>query len=500
MEKKKKYGAIIWCFVLSAPLAFLFTLKSPLHPWNGSEAGPDSSVFKTVAMMMERGYMPYKDSFDHKGPFLYLLNWFGNKISPYRGIWVLEILFLMLTFVMLYCIARLFCKSASAILSAFLAASLLFGYYEGGNLTEEYAMAFLAVSLYIFLDYLKNERVTKLRLAICGFCFGATLLLRPNMISLWLVMCLAILIRSVVKQEWAELLGFILWFLVGMLVILLPILGWLAARGALVQCWKDYIVFNKEYSSAEGGRALFSAKWNAFFYFLQPTVTLMACCILAVLWKVRYCFLNVTFMIYLLVTLWMICMSGMTYGHYGMILVPALVYPFALAGAEIERIKQEGLRRLVLLLVTAYLLPVLILPNWLDLVKKAPDKFEARKENQLTDVTLFVADLVQEHVAEDEPISVYGNWNYIYILTNRRHATRYSFQFPIGQVRPEFMEEYLTQLKEEAPKILVVAKGYYDETIEHFLGANEYQLLYSASGSSAENPMEGPLVYLKKGN
>ena len=54
-------------------LSFVFLFNSPLHPWIRGESTTDSSVFRTVAMMMRYGYMPYRDSFDHKGPLLYII-------------------------------------------------------------------------------------------------------------------------------------------------------------------------------------------------------------------------------------------------------------------------------------------------------------------------------------------------------------------------------------------------------------------------------------------
>ena len=57
--------AFIFLFPL---LVFAFTIASPLHPFVDGTPYTDSSVFETVAMMMQRGYMPYRDSFDHKGP------------------------------------------------------------------------------------------------------------------------------------------------------------------------------------------------------------------------------------------------------------------------------------------------------------------------------------------------------------------------------------------------------------------------------------------------
>ena len=126
----------IWAVILSGITAFFFTIQSPLHPWNLAVTGTDSSVFKTVSMMMARGSIPYVDTFDHKGPLLYILNWLGDRISLYRGVWVIEMIFLIATFFMLYKIARLVCKKSVSCIVVFLSISLLFGYFDGGNISE----------------------------------------------------------------------------------------------------------------------------------------------------------------------------------------------------------------------------------------------------------------------------------------------------------------------------------------------------------------------------
>jgi uncharacterized protein (TIGR02328 family) len=36
---------------------------------------------RVFAFMVDKGYMPYRDTFDHKGPYVYLLNMLGEKIS-----------------------------------------------------------------------------------------------------------------------------------------------------------------------------------------------------------------------------------------------------------------------------------------------------------------------------------------------------------------------------------------------------------------------------------
>ena len=86
----KSYLETACLFAFLFILAFIFLTKSPLHIWIRSDSDTDSSIFLTVAMMMDRGYMPYRDTFDHKGPLLYLINYLGRHISAYRGIWFVE--------------------------------------------------------------------------------------------------------------------------------------------------------------------------------------------------------------------------------------------------------------------------------------------------------------------------------------------------------------------------------------------------------------------------
>ncbi len=72
------------------------------------------------------------------------------------------------------------------------------------------------------------------------------------------------------------------------------------------------------------------------------------------------------------------------------------------------------------------------------------------------------------------------NWNVIYVLCNRMHATRYSYQFPIGEVNPPIMDEYMDSLQKELPRIIVIEPNHYDENIQEFLENNNYMNIYDS--------------------
>lgn len=480
--------ADIGILLLFMLLSFLFALKSPLNIWQNGDAGTDSSVFKYVAFLMGKGYMPYRDTFDHKGPLLYIINLLGNSISYYRGIWLFELITIFITLLFLYKIARLCGGRFVSITAALLSISLLFEFFNEGNFTEEYAMPFLAVSLFLYIDYFKNRTITKFRLAVCGFCFGAVCMLRPNMISVWIVFSISVLILCIKEKRFLELGQFICYFSIGFCILVLPIMVWLIANNSFPAFFDDYIRFNLVYSSAAGGRASFPAKWSSFFYFLNKTVVLFAVIISICLSITKDRFLYGTYTVYLFLTLLLICISGQLYAHYGMVLVPAVAFPIASFLGILETDLKQSKNHAAFFIVVYLLLSTIVLPNWLAHLGGVGNLYANRQEYHRSALVDEVCNYIQLNTTDDEKISVYGNWDIIYVLSQRVSASKYSYQFPIGTVIPSIMDEYFRELEESLPKLIVVQEGRRKERIVNFLNNNGYAEVWLGG----EN---GPFLY-----
>lgn len=104
-----------------------------------------------------------------------------------------------------------------------MAVSPLFECFEGGNLTEEYALPFIAASIWIFLDYFINNNINTIRLILCGLSFAAVLLLRANMVAIWIVMCIAVLVKCIRDGCIKELVKYLIFFISGALALILPV-------------------------------------------------------------------------------------------------------------------------------------------------------------------------------------------------------------------------------------------------------------------------------------
>ena len=470
-------------------ISFLFLTQSPLHIWRSSDSNTDSSVFQTVAMMMDKGYMPYRDTFDHKGPLTYLINYLGRHIVAYGGVWVIEFISLFVMLLFIYKISRLKCSKTLSYIVVLLSVSFLFDFFQGGNLVEEYAMSLIAGALFVFLDYFVYLKISTFRLMFCGLCFGGVCLLRPNMISVWLVFCIAVLMQCIGSKNYQNLKKFILYFLLGFFIIVFPVILWLIINNSFFAFWDEYIRFNFTYVSSRS-----SKMWSSFFsYFTKPLVMLSTIIAVYMSWKSKHQFLYGTYCCYIVCTVLFVCMAGGRHEHYGMIMVPVIAFPIAsLFNLCIDRFssnEREG--KVEIFLIGLYLVLTIIIPSWLSTITGLSEIYNLRDADQHSGRVNMVCSIVRDNTKYDDKISVYGNWDIIYVMSDRAHATKYSYQFPIGFVRQNIMQEYFEGLKEEKPTIIVVQTGYYDTEIENFLSNNEYRLIWS----EADNDNTQTLVY-----
>lgn len=489
---KKSFSTIVSRICLLFALfcsTFIILTDSPLCPWVQKEPATDSSVFQAIAMMMRKGYIPYRGTFDHKGPLTYIINYVGMFISPNYGIWCIEFVSLAITVWVMYKISCLLCTRLQACIVVLVSLFPLYDYFQDGNLVEEYAMPLIAISAFIFLDYLLNEIITPARLILCGFCMGGVLMLRPNMISLWIVFCLAIFFNKLYRKQFAELFHFILFFLVGTAIATVPFLIWLGVNHALGDFWNVYIGFNFLYSNNDDMN--FSTKWETLCLFANNIVFLFA-----LVSSLFFCYSNkekrllyAAYSFYLVVTLFLLSMSGRYYLHYAMILVPAFAFPIASAFQYCNHTEKTGS-----FLLGAFLLCSVGVSPWIAQISKLPAIYSTRHDNHIVGMTAEICDVIAANTSPDDAISVYGNWDFLYIRTNRRHATKYSYQSPLTLVSDEIDNEYWQQLKAEQPALIVSAYPDTEKTelMNQFVSENGYTQIWTD-----ENNATGITIYIK---
>lgn len=408
----------------------------------------DSGVFQYVATEMQHGRMPYLDSFDHKGPLIYVINFLGLTISRSFGVWLFECAAIIVSLLYFYRIARLCAEPSISLIAVGLSSVFLSYCLEKGNLTEEYALPFISVSLYIFLQYFTMGKVRNRSVFLCGICLGGVLLLRPNMIAVWIAGCLLVLFDCIRNKTFSRLPGFIGSFLAGMAVCILPFVLWLYAKGALMAAMDSYITFNFQYSSSRRYQMGWLEVGKYFIFRFVPVLSAMG--MLVMLFWDRT---NKSMMILLswMLSAVLILLPRNPYLHYVLVLIPVIVFPIAwLISWCVDSV---GTKRKAVVLVFAAILCWNVGSQGKEMVRTA--LYSVSRAIAAEPGPDAVVDIILERTDDDDCITVYGNENQYYLFSQRLSASRYSYQSPISSVDPHILEEYFEDLRENTPKVIV---------------------------------------------
>ena len=98
---------------------------------------------------MQRGYVPYRDVWDHKGPLLYYINSLGWRLTPHStiGIGLLQLVVLAVCFFVVFSILDHIAPASVLLVTAVLSLSFAATTVRGGNMSESWAVGATALVL-----------------------------------------------------------------------------------------------------------------------------------------------------------------------------------------------------------------------------------------------------------------------------------------------------------------------------------------------------------------
>ena len=445
--------------------AFIVSMQSPMNPFYTTLGGVDSSVFHYVASVIEQGGLPYRDTFDHKGPLLYLINYLGLKISYYSGAWLLEYFTLVLWNALTYRTARLFCGRLASCAVVFFSGAALFSCFFGGNFPEVYALPCITGALYIFTDYFLHQKISPLRLFLCGAALAGALMLKPNTIAVWVVFSLAVLVQAIREKNLSVIPRFLGFFLLGFVVVLLPFLLYFVRNGIFTDFIDTYFRFNFLYAGAEGDSSTLKVVVNFLFCeWAFPSLVLAA---LLFRQKTEERFFWGAYLLFLLLSVAFCGMSGNEYVYYRISMLPCYALPLAafLRGVRFD-LRRESFQLLAAAMAAVFALcwytPTV---KALGLLKLTSSEVHLGDEHHQA-----IFELIEENTTPDDRILVYGNEDSFYFYSHRFAASKYSFQYPIVLIDEDIRNEFFQQIAENHPKLIIVQSLWCDdEYIKAFL-------------------------------
>ena len=452
------------CFCVA--VALIASTFFSVFPLTKTYTYTDSSVFLYIGKMMQKGYVPYRDLFDHKGILLYFIQFLGNVITPgsFSGMWLLEAVNMMFTVAVMFKITSLVSEDKIVRYISVIAVAVMCGMntFEGGNFTEEYALPWISLALYIFLKYFKEFKYRFRDIVFLGIGFAVVALLRVNMAVIWAVGMPLVLIRMVYKRQGRELAECVAGFLMGIAIVFVPVIVYLLCTGSFQDFIECYMIFNFGYS--EGG-----SNWAGVQSAMVKGIKNLPYAVAAVvisLWpgvKNRVYLVNFGALI---ISLYFAHMSGRYYQHYGMILLPMLVVLFVYAVSNLYtvfsirekinfKIKLPGARLMIPGLILAVAAAFFLQYKWANLIRES--MMQTGGVSELTEY------MTENSEAEDDVLIV-GNDSKYYLLADRFTKNKYFYQTPPIKINDAIYEDFMKEV-ERCQSDLVAVMGVKEECL-----------------------------------
>lgn len=434
-------------------IAFMASSQFSSFPILGKLPFTDSSVFIYIGQMMHRGFVPYRDMFDHKGLYLYFIEFLGTTANGYSFIYVIELLNLCFAAIFLYKTSMLTCgiRQASIVTTFFVLCVSGIVVYEGGNLTESYALSFVAFALYEFLKYLKTEDSSPIEIALVGVAFTVVLFLRVNMTAPWVFFVLLFVALLFKTRQFARLGSMVLYFSAGVVLALVPVVLYLLKTGSAKNLWESYILFNFRYVFHGNVNASSRGKLAVAAFFLARFAIPNFLFALTLVKNFRNKFFVANLAAYLF-TLYFVVISGRNYPHYGMILLPFFAMPTALA---VNTVRRFFLRRSIVpcfgkteMRIFCIALAVFVISFVFGGAHFVQNNKASRSENSIIQ---YLAD----NTRESDDVLVLGNAVAYNIASNRFTKQRFFYQLPILAINHDFFDEFKEQVFSEKPDYIV---------------------------------------------
>lgn len=312
---------VIIAIISFAFVLFYSTSSSPLYP---NYYGDDAAQFQTIGMIWAKGLVPYINAFDHKGPLIFFVNMLGY-LSSYV---LVQGIFLFGSLLGIFYISKLYTgKWYYQWLTVLISVFYLFYIYEGGDMTEEYCLPFIAWSVYFVVKYFTNNTKEALPhpwkyAVVYGLCFGACFLTRVTNIVMVAAGIAVIFVSLLVSKKFKNIGANILGFLLGSAVLIVPFAVYFGINGAFGEFLEGTILVNFRYmKSNEAWIALDNTPETIRNWIMAYLcVTLLLVPILLIRHNIR---MRIFCILAIVMELW-IYLGGNFYFHYPIVCLPQI--------------------------------------------------------------------------------------------------------------------------------------------------------------------------------
>lgn len=480
MVKKNNKVLLIISLILILISFSMVLLSLRTNPFSNRLNAHDSSMFIYFGRGIKDGMIPYNEMFDHKGIILFFVQYLGIFLgngNDNLGIWIIEVLFFSVTTIFFLKMGKLITKDIFIpSIAFFVICTIGLHTFEGGNLSEEFALPFISIALYFFVKIILTNRYSRMTLFLIGLTGGIIFFIRSNMIALWIVFCLFLLIKNTMVKNYPILLEQICFIFLGGITVCSGVLTYGFITESLNEMIYQTFILNFQYSSILENTSPVSPN-ESFLDFVNRSGVLVFISLffMSMLYRDKkdpIKTLSVIIVIYMLFNYMTVIMSGRFYLHYFTTMLPIL-FILTVIGlywfSDIMILKNKPISIILLfLIVPLFSFYVGLTRNIIELNTIQPSEYTES-------APVEVAQFIEENSDEDEPIYVHNINANIYNLSDRYSNSRF---FVLPSLNYEMFANLLAEFKNDfkncPPKFVVVKKDVMSSSWEDDEKLNKY--------------------------
>ena len=230
--------------VLSLTICTKSSFLYPLNDW------VDVNCYFTMGRGILHGKVPYQDLYEQKGPLVYFLYYLAACVSEnsFLGVYLLE----CVCFACFLYLSGKIAETQSGLRGAFglTVTALAIGIpispaFSHGGSAEELFLPVFSLGMWIVLRAVHQHKVlTNRECVLLGVCFAAALWTKYTFCGLFVGMGLTVILWYIAESRAEKLPMLICFFLLGIILLSVPLIGWFAAHGAANDLWQAYFVNN----------------------------------------------------------------------------------------------------------------------------------------------------------------------------------------------------------------------------------------------------------------
>lgn len=358
-EKKWIDGVVLIAMFILAGL-FVYYFSTSTSPIIKNFYKDDSAIFQVVGREWAKGKLLYVDVFDHKGPIIFLIDALGYGLTKSSiGIMYIQIVLLFLVVAFIYRAMRLEFGRKWAAAIAGLAYLIMGISYSQGNLTEEYSLLFIVLSIASAIKYMRKEEqdLHPLKYAfVYGCSFMAICLMR--MTSAISICCIVLVVLCILlgEKKWLHILQNMVAFLAGAGLTFLPFCIYFLIKGTLKQMLFATFIYNFMYASGSSFLDPDGDGWNKILFSVLTVFCLLVISILHIAFtKKQKDRLGICSLLTAVMTILMLLRMN-RYMHYYLITMPYVMYIAVMLKDLYAVRKKDAWRRMAFLMAAGLVL------------------------------------------------------------------------------------------------------------------------------------------------